>query len=166
LRDPNGPEPVEGGLRLNYLKYQSVITAHSALGRMVREGKWQGKKPTDTDIIEMVVSRSMWYSHYKKVFSRVAQFPDMQKWLKEEDGAPTDYEIWGEEGKVHFTFKDLALWLDDSINKAKRGGRKKKEKGKEKVKEKVKEKEKEEEEEEEEEDKRKRSRKGGKSRKN
>jgi hypothetical protein len=105
---------------------------------MVKDGTWQGRKPADHDIIDLVVSKSMWYSHHKKLFSKANHYPDMQKWLKQEDGSPSNFGIWGEE-KSSYQFKGLTFWLQERENlqeKGKKGKAKENKKGKAKEKQK------------------------------
>jgi hypothetical protein len=85
---------------------------------MVTEGTWIGKRPSETEIVELFASKSMWHSHFKKFFSKVPQYPLMQKWLKGEEDAPEDFEIWGEE-KTSYNFKDLSTWLEEKAKKGK-----------------------------------------------
>ena len=49
---------------------------------------------------------------HKKLFSKIAQYPDMQKWLRGDDDAHPSYDIWGEE-KGSYTWGDLAQWLEE-----------------------------------------------------
>ena len=90
--------------------------------KMVKNGEWPGKKPTESDVIDMVVSRSMWYSHYKKLSLKISQYPDMLEWLKGGDEAPSDYEIWGED-KGTFMFRDLVSWLEEKETRMKWKGK-------------------------------------------
>jgi hypothetical protein len=118
VRDPGNPDRSESGLRLNYRKYQACINAIQTLASMVTAGKWSGRRPSETELVELFASKSMWHSHFKKLFSRVPQYPQMQKWLKGEEDAPDDYDIWGVE-KTNYTFKDLSTWLEEKERKGK-----------------------------------------------
>ena len=113
----------DGELRTSYAKYHTVINAISSLARKCREGTWPGRRPGEQDVIDMVISKSMWYSHYKPLFSKASKHPEMQRWLKEEGSSPTDYDIWGED-KGSYMFKDLAKWLEKKKGKGKQGGKK------------------------------------------
>ena len=135
LRDP-GNQDHDADLHTNYQKYQTVLNAVSTLTKLIKSGEWKGRKPAEIDIIDKVVSKSMWYSHHRKLFSKIAQYPDMQKWLRGDDDAPPSYDIWGEE-KGSYTWGDLAQWLEEKgkRGKAKQGkakeGKAKEEKAKE-----------------------------------
>jgi hypothetical protein len=85
----------------------------ATLGRKVKDGEWQGKKLAELDVIDLVISKSMWYSHYRTLFPKVSQnYPDMLHWLKETADAPDDIEIWGKE-KGTYRFSDLIVWLQE-----------------------------------------------------
>jgi hypothetical protein len=100
------------------------------LTKLIKDGDWKGRKPADGDIIDLVISKSMWYSHHKRLFSRLSQYPNMQKWLRGDDGAPSDYEIWGKE-KGTYQWGDLALWLEERRKKSLKKGKGKQGKEKE-----------------------------------
>jgi hypothetical protein len=91
---------------------------------MVSEGSWPGKKPCATDLIEVFISKSMWFSHYKPAFSKVANFPEMVKWLEDSDDKGTDLEVWGVE-KGTYSVMDLCNWMKNQTLGAKKGRGKK-----------------------------------------
>jgi hypothetical protein len=96
---------------------------------MIRDGTWTLGTPRDTDLVEIFVSKTSWYEHYK-LFAKVKDHPELEKWLEGGKDAPRNTEIWEEE-KIKYSFKDLAKYLDLDSGKAKVKG---KGKGKEKVK--------------------------------
>ena len=105
------------GLHLYYKKYQACLRALSASERMASQGEWDVRRPSETEIIELFVGKTMWHGHLKKTFSRVPRYPDMLQWLNQEEDALPDIEIWGEE-KSSYTFKDLKAWLDEKDHNA------------------------------------------------
>ncbi len=130
IRDKAISADRDGELHISYLKYQTAVEAVSSLAKMVKDGEWPGKKPADLDVIDLVISKSMWYSHYKRLFPKVSQhYPDMLEWLKESADAPSDLEIWGEEKGLSYTFSDLVVWLDEK-DKGKKGKERKNKKNK------------------------------------
>lgn len=124
LRDS---DRVEGGLQLYYKKYQTCIQAISTAERLTNAGEWVIRRPSDTEIVELFIGKTMWHSHLKRIFPRVPKYPEMQKWLNEEEDALSIIDLWGEE-KNSFSFKDLVAWMEEKDNKAKKKG-----KGKEKA---------------------------------
>lgn len=124
IRNNTSSPDRDGELCISYHKYQIALQAVSSLARMAKDGEWPGKKPSELDVIDLVISKSMWYSHYKRLFPRVAQkYPDMLEWLKESADAPSDWDIWGEEQGT-YSFADLVVWLDEK-DKGKKGKDKK-----------------------------------------
>ena len=121
----------DGELHISYHKYQVALRAVSSLQRMVKDGEWPGKKPAELEVVDLVISKSMWYSHYKALFPKVSRhYPDMLEWLKESADAPSDLDIWDEERGI-YTFSSLVAWLDDKDNgKGKKGKDKKNKKDK------------------------------------
>ncbi|KAK2459267.1 hypothetical protein APHAL10511_008716 [Amanita phalloides] len=113
---------VEGGLQLYYKKYQTCIQALSTAESMTSAGEWAIRRPSDTEIVELFIGKTMWHSHLKKIFPKVPKYPEMQKWLNEEEDALPTIDIWGEE-KNSFSFKDLVVWMEEEDNKVKRKGK-------------------------------------------
>jgi hypothetical protein len=83
----------------------------------VADKSWIGKKPSKTDIVEMVVSKSFFHSHYKPLFSKVSKYPEMLAWLEGKGDKLSDIEVWGVK-KSLYTFKDLQLWMEHGTLKA------------------------------------------------
>jgi hypothetical protein len=139
-------------LPLAYRKYMAYLDVCSTLDDMVAKGLWTIKRPTRTDLIEVFVSKSFFHSHYRKHFSKVADYPEMKAWLEGDPGS-VDVDVWGVK-KTNYSFLDLKEWLanggkleldDEEFEKLKvlkRGKEKRKEKDLEKGKGKEKEKEK------------------------
>jgi hypothetical protein len=119
LRDSS---KVEGGLQLYYKKYQTCIEALSTSERMANAGEWVIRKPSETEVVELFIGKTMWHSHFKKMFSRVPKYPEMQRWLNDEEDALPAIDIWGEE-KSSYTFKDLSAWMEKEDNKARKKGK-------------------------------------------
>ena len=96
-------------LQVAYQKYMAYLLACSTLDGMVANGTWTIKCPTRTDLIEVFVSKSFFHSHYCRWFPKVADYPEMVAWLKEEPGSK-DVDVWGVK-KASYTFVDLSDWL-------------------------------------------------------
>jgi hypothetical protein len=93
-------------LHFAYQKYKAYVQAYQTLLKCVSDGTWPGKKPSGTDIIEIFLSKSMWFSHYKPAFTKVSNYPLMVEWLENGEDKPSDLEAWGVE-KVVYTLTDL-----------------------------------------------------------
>lgn len=113
-------------LRLAYAKYRGVLNARSDMQRMKADGTWAlGNVSVDT-LIELFVSKTVWYSYYKKLFPRVAKHSELVKWMENDPGAKSSYEIWGTE-KASYSFQDLKVhleWLDARSTQKKKEKRK------------------------------------------
>ncbi|KAF8231171.1 hypothetical protein L208DRAFT_1278326, partial [Tricholoma matsutake] len=68
--------------------------------------------PTKTNIIELFVSKSFFYSHYKHYFPKVAKHDEMISWLSEDEDQLCDVDLWGIK-KEAYTFMDLVAWLQN-----------------------------------------------------
>lgn len=121
-------------LHTAYQKYRSHLEATQTYQRMLADNTWVGSKLTSLDLIELFISKSFYFSHYKH-FKNVSAYPDLVEWLENtsEDRA-SDVDVWGYQ-KASYTWQDLKEYLDERKDKGK-GKEKAKGKDKEKVKEK------------------------------
>lgn len=119
-------------LQVAYAKYCAYLGACQTLDQLIADKSWTGKKPSKTDIVEIVVSKSFFHSHYKPLFSKVAKYPEMLAWLEGKEDKLPDIEVWGVEKSV-YTFKDLEFWMENygtlamdvkEMDKAKKQGKK------------------------------------------
>ena len=111
-------------LRVAFEKYHAVLAATQIYETMVAAGTWMVKKLTKSEIIELVVSKSFYFSHYHPCFSKVSEYPNMVAWLENSDEMD-DFEVWGV-WKDDYIFKDLEFWLMNSGSLTAEGGGKKK----------------------------------------
>ena len=90
---------------MGYRKYKAIVAAiYAAL-----EITWEVKKPTDTEIIECFVAKSSFYRTLKH-FKTVSNYPDMQKWLENNNDAPSSLKAWGVH-KESYTYTDFDEWV-------------------------------------------------------
>lgn len=115
----------ERNLHVSFQKYKACLEASQVLAGMVAAGTWPGRKPSNTDIVEIFVSKSMWFSHYKKNFAKLSNYPLMVEWLENGDDKPDDATVWGL-AKSAYTFKDLSVFLGNggTINLGEEGSEK------------------------------------------
>ena len=108
------------GLHVAYEKYKAYLEACHIYEEKVADGSWTGCKLTGVDLIQLFVSKSFWHSHYKPLFSKVSNHPDMIKWLEGERDKPSDEVLWGyKKGSYHF--KDLKVYLEQKEKKKGKG---------------------------------------------
>ncbi|KAF8890349.1 hypothetical protein BD779DRAFT_1671307 [Infundibulicybe gibba] len=96
-----------------YSKYLAYHEAREKYLKLVNAKRWPLDPVRQTELIELFVSKTTWHKSYPRAFAHVGRFPDLLQWLqevKEEDGGPSDVEIWGEL-KPSYTFADLFTWL-------------------------------------------------------
>lgn len=98
-------------LPVAYQKYKAFLVACQTLNDMVNNKTWPIKRPTQSELIELFVSKSFFHSHYRRYFSKVADYPEMISWLEEEPGF-VDVDVWGVK-KASYTFSDLRVWLEN-----------------------------------------------------
>ncbi|KAF8156688.1 hypothetical protein B0H34DRAFT_808135 [Crassisporium funariophilum] len=65
-----------------YCKWKACLEAQQAYNLM-----WLGQ--FKTDLIQLFVGKSYWYFHYQKQFRRLANYPDMTKWLAGDEDVPS-----------------------------------------------------------------------------
>jgi len=95
------PDDPAAGICLYYKRYKAVLAAILKYEGMIKSKAWDASFiPTTIDIIKIVTSRTMWYSHYK-IFEKVSRYPELMEWLDETEDAPGDVELWGFECEVY-----------------------------------------------------------------
>jgi hypothetical protein len=108
------------GLHVAYEKYKAYLEACSAYEREVANGSWTGGKLTGADLIQLFVSKSFWHSHYKPLFSKVSNYPEMLKWLEGDKDKLSDEALWGYK-KASYQCKDLKVYLEQNEMKKGKG---------------------------------------------
>jgi len=82
--------------------------------------KWKAEelpydcKSLNDHIIETMQSKTYWYEYTCKYFSKVGAHPEMVAWLENNEGVPTDLEVWGVE-KKSYSFGDLDAYLKKGV---------------------------------------------------
>ena len=113
------PKHVE--IHVAYAKYLGVLSAQTNMNRMIADGIWPFQLLNTDTLVEIFVSKSVWYTHYVKLFPRAQKFPDLVKWLECADDAPSGGSIFGVD-KQTYNFKDLKNVLEMlEINANKKG---------------------------------------------
>jgi hypothetical protein len=100
------------GIQAAFQKWKVVLAAIQRYKSMESDGTWLLAKQSDTDIVQLCIGKSFWYSHYQNKFKKVANHPMLVKWLNGEDDASSDLELWGTE-KTSYNFTDLEKWLQE-----------------------------------------------------
>lgn len=104
-------------------RYTSITKAIS----IVSSSDWDsGKKPTDSEIIAIYSSKSVFYDQ-SKVLQHVRIYPEMIEWLERlDDQADETTSLWGYH-KVGYALRDLEKWLEQKqkVSRSDRKGKKK-----------------------------------------
>jgi hypothetical protein len=108
----------ERGLHIAYEKYKAYLNACRAYEREVADGSWTGSKLSGADLIQLFVSKLFWHSHYKPLFSKVSDHPEMLSWLEGDEDRLSDEALWGYK-KASYQFKDLKEYLEQNEKKGK-----------------------------------------------
>jgi len=114
------------GLKLNYAKYKACLQAQETLTQKIKQGTWPAgiKKPTSTDIITLFVSKTSWHSFMTPAFHDISHYPLLKEWLEDENGGPSDADVWGTE-QSSYSFPDLQKEKERRKQQTKGKGKKK-----------------------------------------
>ena len=85
-----------GDICVAYAKYLALMDALDKLSTMSALGTWKPNSTND-DVVEVFVSKSVYFRNHAKVFPLLVHYPAMVQWLENEDGAPADSVVWGNE---------------------------------------------------------------------
>jgi hypothetical protein len=126
--------------RLTYAKYVAIQKIIVDVGAMERTATWtHGQLPTVGDIAQVFMSQSGYFHHHGKLFPKVVNGSDLEKWLQGGEEAPEQSSVWGDKNP---SFKNLEEILGSKKKKVTNHKRKQKNdvvvegKGKEKAKDK------------------------------
>ena len=78
------------------------------------DSEWEGKPPAEREVVEMFIGKSTWHDSWQPKFSRVIQhFPEMKKWLEDDQTQQLTKQLWGCEEDQPFKLKELQIWMDN-----------------------------------------------------
>jgi hypothetical protein len=103
--------PGDVALPVAYQKYKAFLVACQTLDNKVTNKSWPIKRPTQSELIDLFVSKSFYHSHYRPLFPKVVDYPEMKAWLEGESES-ADVDVWGVK-KVNYSFSDLKAWLEN-----------------------------------------------------
>ena len=79
-----------------YVKYLAIVDTLEKLSRLSAERTWKHNNTND-DVVEVFVSKSVYFRNHAKVFPLLVHYPAMEQWLENADGASADSVVWGNE---------------------------------------------------------------------
>ena len=96
-------------LRVTYAKYLAIQNMIQEVGAMERAATWTHQKPTVEDIAKVFMSPSGYFHRPSKLFPKVVDGSQMQRWLEGGEDAPAESDVWGDKNP---SFKNLEEILD------------------------------------------------------
>lgn len=134
-----GANRSKGNIQEAYAIYKLILKADA---KRIRNMATLPKRYTLNDIIQLFMSPSAYYNNSHKIFSKLGSYPEMEKWLQNDEDAPTRISVWGTQKP---SFEHLNEILDDraalsqagssKAKKSHKGGKKRKAEDEEKEKE-------------------------------
>src|ERR1700677_2146823 len=95
-----------GDVHVAYAKYLALVDALDKLSLMSASGTWKHNHTND-DVVEVFVSKSVYFESHSKIFPLLDHYPAMKEWLEkveaveadgtEADVAAADAVVWGSE---------------------------------------------------------------------
>ena len=91
-----------GDIHVAYAKYLGVLNALDKLSLLSGSGTWKHNNTHD-DVIEVFVSKSVYFRNHANVFPLLVHYPAMKGWFEktadtvEADRATADAVVWGSE---------------------------------------------------------------------
>ena len=86
--------------------------------RMISGGTWTLGDIKHDILVDVFISKSVWHENYTKYFPLVEKYPQLQRWLENEDGAPSGLEVFGVV-KAAYKFADLKRVIEELAKSAK-----------------------------------------------
>jgi len=138
---PHLTDRSHNSLQFAYQRYKAYVEANARLSQLIKDGQWEGRRPTAAELAEVFISKTMMFTNYRKAFAHIGDHVEMVNWLDQAENAGSDLEVWGYE-KGAYVFKDLFAFLEnggpfvrvDSGKGKRKAEERKKRKGKEKAK--------------------------------
>ena len=110
-------------LQQNYRRYVAYIDALAKFKSMQKNGSWPDglKKPSNFDIQRLFIGKTTWHDSWSKTFPHLNNYPNMKKWLMEDEDCCDTAELWGCPERI-FNFQDLIAWVQKggSLKKGKK----------------------------------------------
>lgn len=99
--------PASLSLRFAFQKFQAFESVQEEVRIRIADGTWVGKSPSKDDVIEIFISKSVWYNRFKH-FDHVDPKSKLYLWLEGKAGAPSGLEVFGIK-KDNYSWADLIL---------------------------------------------------------
>jgi len=94
-------------VRVAYAKYLAIVDTLEKLSQLSANGTWKHDNTND-DVVEVFVSKSVYFRNHSKIFPLLVYYPAMQEWLEktpetveadstDAERAAADAVVWGSE---------------------------------------------------------------------
>ena len=114
-------------LQEHYTRYLALLEAEKTFKKMQKDGTWPSglRLPVGRDIPNLFIGKSTWHDFWTKTFPHVAEYPEMVKWLGNEEDCMETEELFGVKLKAYH-FAELLAWVQNggSLVKPKKGAAK------------------------------------------
>ena len=114
-------------LQQHYACYLAYLEALTTLKKTQKDGTWpEGLRvPGASNICLLFIGKSTWHDSWSKTFPHLKDYPEMKKWLADDEHCLHDIDLWDSNLKTYH-FPELILWLNQggSLKKPKRRGAK------------------------------------------
>ena len=114
-------------LQEHYTRYLALLEADKTFKKMQKDGTWPAglRLPVGRDIPNLFIGKSTWHDFWTKTFPHVAEYPEMVKWLSNEEDCMETEELFGMKLKAYH-FAELVAWVQNggSLVKPKKGAAK------------------------------------------
>ena len=114
-------------LQEHYTWYLALLEAEKKFKKMQKDGTWPGglRLPVGRDNPNLFIGKSTWHDYWTKTFPHIAEYPEMVKWLSDDEDCMEMEELFGVKLKAYH-FAELLAWVQNggSLIKLKKGAAK------------------------------------------
>jgi len=114
-------------LQEHYTWYLALPEAEKKFKKMQKDGTWPGglRLPVGRDNPNLFIGKSTWHDYWTKTFPHIAEYPEMVKWLSDDEDCMEMEELFGVKLKAYH-FAELLAWVQNggSLIKLKKGAAK------------------------------------------
>ncbi|EDR09218.1 uncharacterized protein LACBIDRAFT_326641 [Laccaria bicolor S238N-H82] len=114
-------------LQEHYTRYLALLEAEKKFKKMQKDGTWPAelRLPVGREIPNLFIGKSTWHDYWTKIFPHIAEYPEMVKWLSNDEDSMETEELFGVKMKAYH-FAELLAWVQNggSLIKPKKGAAK------------------------------------------
>ena len=105
-----------------YNRYLAVADAQKRLSKLANDGIWTQKRPTLLEIVGLFAGKTTYFNNSPS-FAQVPNFPQLEKWMLNEEDAPSDVALWGSKRPTYSKLKELVEPAEEKKKSKKKGKR-------------------------------------------